>query len=126
VFAISQVGVLGWTAPAVLAASALAIVAAAAFSAVERRHPDPLVRADLLRLPSLRKANTMNLLLGIWNAGEMIVLSIYLQQVLHESPLMTGLVIAPQGVMGFAAGAFGAGLARRIGIRRVLTLTSGV
>ena len=126
VFAISQVGVLGWSSPPVLAASALAIAAAAALPAVERRHADPLVRAGLLRLPGLRKANTLNLLLGIWNAGEMIVLSVYLQQVLHESPLMTGLVIAPQGVIGFAAGAFGARLARRVGIRRVLTLTSGV
>jgi EmrB/QacA subfamily drug resistance transporter len=126
VFAISQVGVLGWTAPAVLAAAVLAIAAAAAFSAVERRHPDPLVRAELLRLPGLRKASTMNLLLGLWNAGEMIVLSLYLQQVLHDSPLVTGLVIAPQGVIGFSAGVTGARLARRIGIRRVLILTSGI
>jgi MFS family permease len=126
VFAISQVGVLGWSAPVVLAALVVAVAAAAAFSAVERRHPDPLVRAELLRLPGLRKASTMNLLLGLWNAGEMIVLSLYLQQVLHYSPLVTGLVIAPQGIVGFSAGAFGARLARRIGIRRVLILTSGI
>jgi EmrB/QacA subfamily drug resistance transporter len=126
VYAISQVGVLGWTAPAVLAALVLAIAAAVAFWAVERRHPDPLVRAELLHLPSLRKASTMNLLLGLWNAGEMIVLSLYLQQVLHDSPLVTGLVIAPQGVVGFSAGAFGARLARRIGVRRVLILTSAI
>src|SRR5260370_6887440 len=31
-----------------------------------------------------------------------------------------------QGVVGFAAGAFGARLARRVGIRRVLVLTSAV
>ena len=126
VFAIAQVGVLGLAAPAPLAALALAIASAAAFVAVERRHPDPLVRPQLLRLPGLRKASTMNLLLGLWNAGEMIVLSLYLQQVLHYSPLVTGLVIAPQGVIGFSAGAFGARLARRIGIRRVLVLTSSI
>jgi hypothetical protein len=56
----------------------------------------------------------------------MIVLSLYFQQVLHYSPLATGLAIAPQGVVGFAAGAFGARLARRVGIRRVLILTSAV
>ena len=126
VFAIAQVGVVGWAAPAPLAALVLAIASTAAFVAVERRHPDPLVRPQLLRLPGLRKASTMNLLLGLWNAGEMIVLSLYLQQVLHYSPLVTGLVIAPQGVVGFSAGAFGARLARRIGIRRVLMLTSGI
>jgi len=126
VFAIAQAAVLGWAAPAVLAALALAIATAGAFCAVERRHPDPLVRLELLRLPGIRKAGTMNLLLGLWNAGEMIVLSLYLQEVLHYSPLATGLVIAPQGVIGFGAGATGAWLARRIGIRRVLMLTSAV
>jgi EmrB/QacA subfamily drug resistance transporter len=126
VFAIAQVAVLGWTAPAVLAAMVLAVGTAVAFYAVERRHPDPLVRPELLRLSGVRKASAMNLLLGLWNGGEMIVLSLYLQQVLHYSPLETGLVIAPQGIIGFSAGATGARLARRIGVRRVLMLTSGI
>jgi EmrB/QacA subfamily drug resistance transporter len=126
VFAVSQVDVLGWTSPVVLAALLLAAAAGIAFVAAERRHPDPLIRPDLLRMPGLRTAGAMNLLLGLWNGGEMIVLSLYFQQVLHFSPLVTGLVIAPQGVIGFTAGAFGARLASRISIRRVLTLTSGL
>jgi MFS family permease len=126
VFAVSQGYVLGWASPAVLGALAAAGAAGAAFVAVERRHPAPLVRGDLVRLPNLRKAGAMNLLLGLWNAGELIVLSLYFQQVLHDSPLATGLAIAPQGVIGFTAGAFGARLSRRIGIRRVLILTSAL
>ena len=126
VFAIAQGAALGWSAPVVLAAISLSVVAAVAFYAVERRHPDPLVRPELLRLSGVRKASTMNLLVGLWNGGEMIVLSLYLQQVLHYSPLETGLVIAPQGIIGFSAGISGARLARRIGIRRVLMLTSGI
>jgi len=126
VFAVSQADVLGWASPGVLGALLLAAGGGAAFVVVERRHPDPLVRVSLLRRTGLRQASTMNLLLGLWNAGEMIVLSLYFQQVLHYSPLATGLAIAPQGVVGFAAGAFGAGLARRVGIRRVLILTSAV
>jgi EmrB/QacA subfamily drug resistance transporter len=126
VFAVSQGYVLGWVSPAVLGALVLAAAAGIAFFAVEGRHPDPLVRADLLRLPSLRKAGTLNLLLGLWNAGELIVLSLYFQQVLHDSPLATGIAIAPQGVIGFTAGVFGARLARRVGIRRVLILTSAI
>ena len=126
VFAVSQVGTLGWASPAVLAALVLAAAAAAAFVATERHHPDPLVRPGLLRRPGLRTASTMNALLGLWNAGEMIVLSLYFQQVLHDSALATGLAIAPQGVIGFTAGVFGARLASRVGIRRVLVLTSAV
>jgi predicted MFS family arabinose efflux permease len=126
VFAVSQVGELGWTSPAVLCAITLSALAAAAVAVAERHSPDPLIRADLLRQPGLRKASTLNLLLGLWNAGELIVLSLYFQQVLHDSPLMTGLAIAPQGIVGFAAGVFGARLTSRVGIRQVLVLTSAV
>jgi EmrB/QacA subfamily drug resistance transporter len=124
VFAVSQANILGWVSPAILAALTLFVISAAAFVLVERRHRDPLVSADLMRLPSLRTASTLNLLLGLWNAGEMLVLSLYFQQVLADSPLMTGLAIAPQGVIGFTAGAFGARLVARIGIGRVLVLSS--
>jgi EmrB/QacA subfamily drug resistance transporter len=126
VFAVSQSAAVGWASPLVAAALGTAVAAAAAFWLVERRHLDPLVRADLLRLPGLRKAGMVNVLLGLWNAGEMIVLSIYFQQVLHDSPLVTGLAVAPQGVVGFSAGLLGARLTGRVGIRRVLILTSGL
>jgi EmrB/QacA subfamily drug resistance transporter len=124
VYAVSQSAARGWAAPVVLAALALAVAAGAAFVLVERRHPDPLVRLSLLRLPSLRSANTLSLLLGAWSAGEMLVLSLYYQQVLGASPVMTGLAIAPQGIVGFLAGAYGARMTRRIGVRGVLMLTS--
>jgi len=52
VFAISEGGVLGWAAPAVLIAVALAAAATAGFWMVERRHSDPLVRVTLLRTPA--------------------------------------------------------------------------
>jgi EmrB/QacA subfamily drug resistance transporter len=126
VFAVSQGGVMGWTSPAVLGAVTLAAAAAAGFVVVERHHPDPLVRGDVLRMPCLRKGGALVLLLGVWNGGEMLVLSLYFQQVLHDSPLMTGLAIAPQGIVGFAAGVLGARLAARMGVRWLLVLTNGV
>jgi len=126
VFAVSEGGAAGWTSPWVLAAAAAAAGALAGFAAAERRHPDPLVRGDLLRLRSLRKSGLLILLLGIWNGGEMLVLSLYFQQVLHDSPLMTGLALAPQGMVGFAAGAAGARLTARLGMRRLLVLTNAL
>lgn len=47
----------------------------------------------------------------------------YLQEVLHLSPLAAGLVIASQGVIGLATGLLGARPARRLGIERVLVVT---
>jgi EmrB/QacA subfamily drug resistance transporter len=124
VFAVSQGVVLGWTSPLVIAAAVIAVLAAAGFVKAESRHPEPLIRLSLLHRPGLREGTTLTFLLGLWNGGEMLVLSLYLQQVLHESPLFTGLVIAPQGVVGFAMGMLGPRLAGRIGIKRLLVVTA--
>jgi len=124
VFAVSQGVVLGWTSPLVIAAAVIAALAAAGFVKAESRHPEPLIRLSLLHRPGLREGTTLTFLLGLWNGGEMLVLSLYLQQVLHESPLFTGLVIAPQGVVGFAMGMLGPRLAGRIGIKRLLVVTA--
>ncbi len=126
VLAVSEVDFTGWLSPVVLGGVAAFAACGAAFIVAERHHPAPLLPAALMRRPALRTAGTLNLLLGLWNGGEMLVLSLYLQEVLKDSPLVTGLVIAPQGVVGFAAGLFGARLARRIGVQRVLVLTCAI
>lgn len=124
VFAVSQGNTLGWASPAVGGALLVAMAAAAGFLAVEAHHRDPLIRIGLLRRPGVRRAYSLILLLGVYNGGEMLVLSLYFQQVLHDSPLMAGLAIAPQGVVGFTAGMFGARLSSRLGLRRLLVLTN--
>jgi EmrB/QacA subfamily drug resistance transporter len=123
VYAVSQAAVLGWAAPPVIAAIAASAAATAVFVKAETRHPEPLIRLSLLHRPGLRDGSTLSFLLGLWNGGEMLVLSLYLQQVLHLSPLFTGLAIAPQGVVGFGMGMLGPRLSRRMGVRRLLVLT---
>ena len=123
VYAVSQGVVLGWTSPLVIAAILASATAAAVFVKAEAKHPEPLMRLSLLHRPGLRDGSTLSFLLGLWNGGEMLVLSLYLQQVLHLSPLFTGLAIAPQGVVGFGMGMLGPRLARRLGVRRLLVLT---
>lgn len=120
VFAISQAGDLGWTSPVVLGAFAAAVVAGAGFVAVESRHPRPLIRPGLLLRPGPRDGAVIAVMLGLWNGGEMLALSLYLQQHLHYSPLATGLVIAPQGIAGFTAGLLGPKIAAKFGVRRTL------
>jgi EmrB/QacA subfamily drug resistance transporter len=124
VFAISEGAVLGWSHVLVIGSLALAVAAMAGFVLVERVHPHPLVDLGLLRRPGLRTAGILTLLLGLWTAGELVVLSVYLQQSLHDSPLVTGLVIAPQGLVGFVTGMFGVRLVRRLGMRGLLMLAT--
>jgi EmrB/QacA subfamily drug resistance transporter len=122
VFGISQGGVLGWTSPLVVGAAVVAVGAAACFVVAETRHPAPLVRPRLLLRPGLRHGAELAFLLGVWNGGELLVMSLYLQQVLHLSPLAAGLIIAPQGIAGFTMAGFAPRLAARLGVRRVLIL----
>jgi MFS family permease len=125
VFGISQGDVLGWTSPLVLGAAVIAVGAAACFVVAETRHPAPLVRPRVLLRPGLRNGATLAFLLGVWNGGELLVLSLYMQDVLHFSPLATGLIIAPQGIAGFTMGMLGPKLAGRFGVRRV-AMVAGV
>ncbi len=123
VFGVSQGDVLGWTSLPVAGTLAAAAAVAACFAVAEARHPEPLVRPRLLLRPGLRNGAALAFLLGVWNGGELLVLSLYLQQALHFSPLATGLVIAPQGVAGFTTGLLGPRLAGKVGVRRMLVLT---
>lgn len=124
VFAVSEGPVLGWAQPLVLSAIVLAGLALLGFVSVERSHADPLVDLRHLRRRGLRTAAILTLLVGAWTAGELVVMSVYLQQTLHDSPLVAGLVIAPQGVVGFITGMFGARLVRRVGMRTLLVVTT--
>jgi EmrB/QacA subfamily drug resistance transporter len=126
VYSMSQGDVLGWTSPLVLGAAVIAVASGAGFVAAETHHPAPLVSPRVLLRPGLRDGAALAFLLGVWNGGELLVLSLYLQQALHLSPLATGAVIAPQGVAGFTMGFFGPRIAGRLGIRRMLVVAGAV
>ena len=98
VYAISQGPVSGWLSWPTVGGLVLAMALTGAFVVVEQHHPAPLVRLGILRLRSLRSANLYTLLIGAWSAGELLVVPLYLQLVLHYSPLMTGLAMAPKGL----------------------------
>jgi EmrB/QacA subfamily drug resistance transporter len=124
VYGISTAPVAGWVSGPTTVALALAVVLGAAFVAVERRHPTPLVRLGVFRLRALRTANLYTLMIGAWSAGELLVMSLYLQQGAHYSPLVTGLAIAPQGIAGFLGSSRGARVIRRIGLRSFLVVSA--
>ena len=124
VFGISEGPVLGWVQPLVIGAVVIAAVALLGFVAVERSHANPLIDLRLLRRRGLRTAAILTFLVGAWAAGELVVMSVYLQQTLHDSPLVAGLVIAPQGAVGFVTGMFGARLVRRLGMRTWLVVST--
>ena len=126
VFGVSQGNALGWSSPLVIGAIVAAIATGACFVAAEARHPAPLVRPRTLLRPGLRNGATLAFLLGVWNGGELLLLSLYMQQALHLSPLATGVALVPQGMAGFSMGVFGPRLVARLGARRLVTLAGAI
>jgi MFS family permease len=114
----------GWISVPFLAALVISGVLLTAFFLHERRTPQPLVPLTIFRSRTLAAGDAVTLLLGAWNAGEVLLLSLYLQQVLGYSPLLTGLAVVPQGVAGLVRGAVGASLVARLGIKRFLVAST--
>jgi EmrB/QacA subfamily drug resistance transporter len=113
----------GWTSPELGACLLMSGGLIFAFLSRQRRSRWPLVPLSIFRHRAVMVGDLLSGLIGAWNAGEVLVLSLYCQQVLGYSPLVAGLVSVPQGVGGFLRGVAGPRLLERIGLRRFL-LTS--
>jgi len=114
----------GWSSVPVVGGALLVVLLFATFVVWERRQANPLVRLAIFRLRTLRAANMITAFYGAWNAGEVLILALYLQRVLHYSPLKAGLASVPQGLAGLAAGLMGACLVDRFGIKVMLLATT--
>jgi len=79
---------------------------------------------SIFRSRTLAAGDGVTLLAGAWNAGEVLLLSLFCQQVLGYSPLQAGLVVVPQGVAGLLRGIVGAAVVARLGIKRFLVASA--
>ena len=120
VYAIVEASNWGWGSPRTLGVAALGLGLLAAFVAIERRSPAPLVRLELFRLRSLATGNGVFLLVAGGLFAMFYFASLYLQNILGYSPLTTGLAFLPV-TFGIAIGAtLAEKLIPRVGLRPVL------
>jgi len=127
VYAISHTDTVPWTGTStlvVLAASAALLVA---FVIIEAKvASNPLVPLRLFRIRSVTGANLVMFCFGVGMFAMWFFLSLYLQQVLGYSPVVTGLTFLPQ-TLAIAVGATLSGrLAPRLGPRNVLMIGAGL
>ena len=85
-----------------------------------------MVPPSLFRSRTLAAGDGLTLLIGAWTAGEVLILSLFCQQVLGYTPLLAGLVVVPQGIGGLIRGFAGPGLVARFGIKRFLTASAAL
>jgi EmrB/QacA subfamily drug resistance transporter len=120
VYAITQANNNGWGSLETIALFATALALLAAFVGWERRSAEPLVPFAIFRLRTVVGANIAGLILGTAIFAMFLMLTLYMQQVLHYSPMKTG--VAYLAVAGTAIfwSALAAQLVTRIGVKPVL------
>jgi hypothetical protein len=95
VLAVAQDGdTLSVAEPLVLALAAVLLLAG--FVLRERRAATPLLDLALFADGGIRAANLSLLAVGAYNAGEILLVTLYLQEGRHLSAVLTGLCFVPQ------------------------------
>jgi hypothetical protein len=112
----------GWTSTWTISRLVVAAVLLIAFLIVESRAKHPLMPFRIFKVSTVAGANVAGLLLGAVVFANFFLLTLYVQNVLHWSPLKTGLTfIATAGSAVLWAGLAQA-LVTRIGAKKVMAL----
>ena len=114
VYAIVNANDDGWTAAQTLGLLTAAVVLLAIFIAIEARARAPLVPLGLFRLPNVRSANILAVLVAGAMFGWFFMSALYLQRILGYSPLEVGLAYLPATIL---MGAFSLGLSAKVVMR---------
>src|SRR5437660_12525249 len=120
VYAVVDAVNAGWGPTSTLLRLAGAAVLLIAFLVIELRQPHPLMPFTIFRLRTLRGANIVGLLVGMSLFSMFFFISLYLQNVLHYSPIKTGISYLPLAVGIILSAGAASQLVTRIGFKPVL------
>jgi EmrB/QacA subfamily drug resistance transporter len=120
VYAVVDAVNVGWGSTGTLLRLAGSALLLAAFVVIERRQRHPLLPFSIFRLRTLRGADIVGLLVGMSLFSMFFFISLYLQDVLHFSPIKTGLSYLPLSVGIIISAGVASQLVTRIGFKPVL------
>jgi EmrB/QacA subfamily drug resistance transporter len=116
-----EAGAAGFSAPRVVAAFVVAVVALAAFLAAQARGAHPMAPLDLFRSRTVAVPVAVGFAFIVGYYGLPFVMSLYLQQMRGLSPLGTGVTFLPMMLTGAALTPFSARMAEKLGARMLIT-----
>jgi EmrB/QacA subfamily drug resistance transporter len=117
VLAIQQGDTLGWTSVLVIGSALAALVLLGSFSVVEPRLPEPLVDLGLFANRSYVGANSVAFAQNFGFSALLFFLTLYLQNILHYSPLKAGMVFLAFSSILAVVDSFAGRLAASVGAR---------
>lgn len=113
---------VGWTAPRTLGVGAAGLAGLVGFAELERRPVRPLLRIGRLADRAIAGGSILMLLASSILIGSFLLTSLYLQEVLGNSAIQTGLEFLPIAVAAAVGAHVGSQLVRRLGVRVPLAL----
>ena len=120
--AITQAPQYGWGSPRTIGVLAAAAAALLAFLVVEQRSSDPVLPLSIFRVRTVAGANVTGLLLGGSFYSFVFVGTLYMQLVLHYSPIQTGAAWAAASVASMCFAALSQWLVTRRGPKLVMAI----
>ncbi len=125
-FAFIEARPLGLFNPWVLGSGFIAIATAAAFIWSENRVTSPMLPLKFFKLPGFSPAVVYGICVNLAYYGVVFVLSLYLQQQLHYSPLATGLAYIPLTATFIISNVLSGTLTSHYGSRLPMTLGASI
>jgi EmrB/QacA subfamily drug resistance transporter len=111
----------GWGSARILGLFALAVVALAAFAAIERRSPAPVVDFAFFRSRQFFGASAVAFMVTFAMFAMFFFLALYMQNILGYSPLETGVRFLPTTLLVMVAGPISGRLSDSVGPRWLMT-----
>jgi EmrB/QacA subfamily drug resistance transporter len=111
-----------WGSARVLGLFAVAVIALATFVRIELRVKAPMINFAFFRSRSFLGANLVGLIVSFAMFAQFFFVTLYMQNILHYSPLETGLRFLPSTVVIVVMGPLAGRLTDRVGPRPLMTI----
>jgi EmrB/QacA subfamily drug resistance transporter len=121
VYALTRATTDGWGAPLTVGLLAGSVVLLALFVVVEARSKWPLLPLRLFRLPTLAASNMAMAIIGAVTFSQFFVLTLYAQDVLHYTPVETGVAFVAFAGTVVVVSNVAQVIVGRFGVRATLT-----
>ncbi len=111
-----------WGSPRILGLFAIAVIGLISFVQIERRVRAPMIDFSFFRSRTSLGANMVGFLVSFAMFAQFFFVTLYMQNVLHYSPLQTGVRFLPSTVVIIVMGPLAGRLTDRVGPRPLMTL----
>ena len=122
VLALVQGNAWHWGSPRIIALFAIALVALVGFIQIERRAKAPMIDFAFFRSRTSAGANLVGFLVTFAMFAQFFFITIYMQNILHYSPLETGVRFLPSTLVIIVMGPLAGRLTDKVGPRPLMTL----